>query len=64
MAFYRYNITSDSWEDLSQKLEVGRAYATAIPVPDDLARCDRGEAEEGGDKALMEDAYEEYLRSA
>ena len=29
----RYNVTSDTWADLSQKLEVGRAYATAIPIP-------------------------------
>lgn len=59
--FHRYNITSDSWEDLSQKLEVARAYATAIPIPDDLAGCDKG-SDTGA--ALMEDAYDEYLRSA
>ena len=48
-------------------MEVGRAYATAIPVPDDLADCERGAAaDDGGDKggALMEDAYGEYLKYA
>ena len=62
-SFYRYNITSDSWEDLKQKLEVGRAYATAIPVPDDLAGCSRA-AETADDEEKMEDAFDEYLRSA
>ena len=55
---------------MSQKLEVGRAYATAIPVPDDLAGCSKAAAAaaggDGGDEggALMEDAFDEYLRSA
>ena len=35
----RYNVTSDTWEDLSQKLEVGRAYATAIPIPGPPHSC-------------------------
>merc|ERR1719270_1595784 len=54
----RYNITSDSWEDLSQKLEVGRAYATAIPVPDDLAGCSRAATETADDEDKMEDAFD------
>ena len=62
-SFHRYNITSDSWEDLKQKLEVGRAYATAIPVPDDLAGCSRATAA-ADDEGKMEDAFDEYLRSA
>ena len=49
-------------------MEVGRAYATAIPVPDDLAGCSKAAAAggDGGDEggALMEDAVDEYLRSA
>ena len=65
LSFHRYNITSDSWEDLKQKLEVGRAYATAIPVPDDLAGCSRATAEAADDEDKMEDAFDEYLiRSA
>ena len=66
LTYLRYNITSDSWEDLNQKLDVGRAYATAIAVPDDLADCRRGAADDNEDigGALIEDAYDEYLRSA
>ena len=44
-------------------MEVGRAYATAIPVPDDLAGCSRATAA-ADDEGKMEDAFDEYLRSA
>ena len=48
---------------MKQKLEVGRAYATAIPVPDDLAGCSRA-TETADDEGKMEDAFDEYRRSA
>ena len=34
-----YNPTNESWIDRSEKLETGRRYALAIPLPDDPNIC-------------------------